>query len=162
MFWRKVNPDERQEVVNLLVKLSLASTEIDRSVDRMKVHLTRLGGIEVTPQVLMAITDARQKVESVREDTSKPGFWPRLKDEAGAKRLAQTRLLREDVFKHQLWRLQLYGDMVAALTEGQVNETLARESTKATDNYERLLMQMSSAMIKLGKRYKISVWEYIQ
>ena len=162
MFWRKVDPNERREVVNLLGQLSLASKEIDTAVDRMKMQFIGLG-VEVTPQVFMAtVTDARQTVESVRADTTKPGFWPRLRDETGAKRSAETRLLREELFKHQLWRLKLYGDMVASFTEGREDETLARESNQATKAYETMVMQMSSAMIKLGKHYKISVWEYIQ
>ena len=162
MFWRKVDPDERKEVVDLLIRLTLASQEIGRGVDKMKVQMAG-PEIELAPEPLMAsVTDALETVGRVRADTTKSGFWPRLRDEAGARRLVEVRLLREEVFKHQLWRLKSYGDLVAAFKEGREYENLARESNKATTAYESVLKQMNSAMIKLGKRYKISVWEYVQ
>lgn len=162
MLWRKVDPDERQEVINLLVKLSLASKEIDRAADRMKLQFAGLNNIEVASQVMASITDVLETVENVRADTTKPGYWPTLKDESGGKRMAEIWVLREEVFKHQLWRLKSYRDLVAALIEGREDENLALESIKATEAYENVLDQMSSMMIKLGKRYKISVLEFAQ
>ncbi len=100
-------------------KLSLASQEVDRAVDKMKLQFIGLE-TSLAPQAVMAtVTDALETVGTVRAETSTSGFWPRLRDEAGARRLGEVWLLREEVFKHQLWRLKSYGDLVAAFTESR-------------------------------------------
>ena len=161
MFGRKVDPQERQEVVNLSSLLSLASKEIDTAVDGMKMQMAQLEIKGSADALITAATDAGKTVESVRADTTKPGFWPELKDKVGAKRSLETYILREELFKHQLWRLKLYGDLAVSLGNGWVDENAANEGIKATEAYEKKLKQTVNAMIKLGNHYKISPLEYI-
>ena len=99
MFGRKVDPQKRQEVVNLLSRLSLASKEIATAVDEMKMQMIQLELEGSDDAFITAVTDAAKTVESVRADTTKPGFWPALRDEAGAKRSWETQILREELFK---------------------------------------------------------------
>ena len=68
---------------------------------------------------------------------------------------------REELFKQQLWRLKLYGDLAVSLGNGWVDENAANEGIKATEAYEKKLKQTVNAMIKLGNHYKISPLEYI-
>ena len=58
MFGRKVDPQERQEVVNLLSRLSLASKEIDTAVDGMKMQMAQLEIKGSADALITAATDA--------------------------------------------------------------------------------------------------------
>ena len=100
-----MDPQERQEIVNLLSRLSLASKEIDTIVDGIKMQIVRLEIEGLADALVTAVTDAGRTVESVRADTTEPGFWPALRDEVGAKWSLETPILREELFKQQLWRL---------------------------------------------------------
>ena len=68
MFGRKVDPQERQEVVNLLSRLSLASKEIDTAVDGMKMQMAQLEIKGSADALITAATDAG-KTEEVSEQT---------------------------------------------------------------------------------------------
>ena len=162
MFWRKADPQERQPVLDLLKRLSNASHEIDRAADAMKQQFARMDNLESAPQVISAIDEMLDTVENVREETTEPGYWPVLKDATGAKKLAETLILREEVFKHQMWRLKSNRDLLVALSEGRANEEMNQEANKAERAYEKVLNRMSGSMIKLGKRYGISVLEFAQ
>ena len=69
-----MDPQGRQEVVNLLSRLSLASKEIDTIVDRIKMQIVRLEIEGLAYALVTAATDAGRTVESVRTDTTEPGF----------------------------------------------------------------------------------------
>ena len=162
MFWRKADPNERQPVLDLLKRLSNASNEIDKAADAMKLQFTRMDNLDSAPQVISAIDEMLDTVENVREGTTEPGYWPVLEDATGAKKLAETWILREEVFKHQMWRLKSNRDLLVALSEGRANEEMNQEANKAERAYEKELNRMSDSMIKLGKRYGISVLEFVQ
>lgn len=162
MFWRKPDPNERQPVLDLLIRLSNSSHQIDGAADAMKLQFARMDNLDSAPQVIDAINDVLDTVEKVRATMTSPGFWPMLEDATGARRLAETWVLREEVFKHQMWRLKSNRDLLSALTEGRANEEMNQEANKADKAYEQVLYRMSASMIKLGKRYKISVFEFIQ
>ena len=99
-------------------RLSLASKKIDTVVDGIKMQIVRLE-IEGSADALVTdVTDAERTVESVRTDIIEPGFWPALRDKVGAKRSLETQILREELFKQQLWRLKLFGDMAVSLGNG--------------------------------------------
>ena len=91
MIGRKVDPQERQEVVNLLSLLSLASKKIDTAVDGIKMQIVRLEIEGLADALVTAVTDAGRTVENVRTDTTEPGFWPALRDKVGAKRSLRLR-----------------------------------------------------------------------
>ena len=135
-----MDPQERQEVVNLLSRLSLASKEIDTIVDGIKMQIVRLEIEGLADALVTAATDAGRTVESVRTDTTEPGFWPALRDKVGAKRSLETQILREELFKQQLWRLKLFGDMAVSLGNGWVDESAAKEGIKAIKAYEKKLI----------------------
>ena len=63
-----MNPQERQEVVNLLSRLSLASKEIDTAVDGMKMQMAQLEIKGSADALITAATDAG-KTEEVSEQT---------------------------------------------------------------------------------------------
>ena len=67
---------------------------------------------------MTAVTDKGRTLGSVRTDTTESGFWPALRDKVGAKRSLETQILRKELFKHQLWRLKLFGGMEASLGNG--------------------------------------------
>ena len=135
-----MDPQERQEVVNLLSRLSLASKKIDTVVDGIKMQIVRLE-IEGSADALVTdVTDAERTVESVRTDIIEPGFWLALRDKVGAKRFLETQILREELFKQQLWRLKLFGDMAVSLGNGWVDESAAKEGIKAIKAYEKKLI----------------------
>ncbi len=113
MFGRKVGPEERREIVNLLSRLSLASKKIDTVANGIKMQIVWLELEDLADALVTAVTDAGRTVESVRTDTTEPGFWPALRDKVGATRSLETQILREELFKQQLWRLKLFGDMKA-------------------------------------------------
>ena len=133
MFWRKANLNERQPVLDLLKRLSNASNEIDRAADAMKLRFARMDNLDSAPQVMTAIND-----------------------------VLDTWVLREELFKHQMWRLKSNRDLLVGLTEGRATEEMNQEANKADRAYEKVLNQMSNSIIKLGKRYKISVMEFAQ
>ena len=140
MFGRKVDPQERQEIVNLLSRLSLTFKEIDTVVDGIKMQIVRLEIEGSADALVTAVTDAERTVESVRTDIIEPGFWPALRDKVGAKRSLETQILREELFKQQLWRLKLFGDMAVSLGNGWADESAAKEGVKATKAYENKLI----------------------
>ena len=135
-----MDPQERQEVVNLLRQLSRASKEIDTIVDGIKMQIVRLEIEGLADALLTAATDAGRTVESVRTDTTEPGFSPALRDKVGAKRSLETQILREELFKQQLWRLKLFGDMAVSLGNRWVDESAAKEGNKITKAYEKKLI----------------------
>ncbi len=135
-----MDPQERQEVVNLLSRLSLASKEIDTIVDGIKMQIVRLEIEGLADALVTAVTDEGRTVESARTDTTEPGFWPALRDEVGAKWSLETQILREELFKQQLWWLKLFGDMAVSLGNGWVDESAAKEGIKATKAYEKKLI----------------------
>ena len=135
-----MDPQERQEVVNLLRQLSLASKEIDTIVDGIKMQIVRLEIEGLADALLTAATDAGRTVESVRTDTTEPEFWPVLRNKVGAKRSLETQILREELFKQQLWRLKLFGDMAVSLGNRWVDESAAKEGIKITKAYEKKLI----------------------
>ena len=67
-----MDPQERQEVVNLLSRLSLASKGIDTVVDGIKMQIVRLEIEGLADALVTAVTDAGRTVESVRTDTTEP------------------------------------------------------------------------------------------
>ena len=79
-------------------------------------------------------------VESVRTDTTEPGCWPALRDKVGAKRSLETQILCEELFKQQLWRLKLFGDMAVSLGNGWADGSAAKEGVKATKANENKLI----------------------
>ena len=118
MFGRKVDPQDRQEIVNLLSRLSLASKGTDKVVDEIKMQIVRLEIEGIADVLVTAVTDAGRTLESVRTDTTGPGFWPALRDKVRAKRSLETQIRREELFNQQLWRLKLFGDMAVSLGNG--------------------------------------------
>jgi hypothetical protein len=52
----------------------------------------------------------------------------------------ETQILGEELFKQQLWRLKLFGDMAVSLGNGWVDESPAKEGIKATKAYEKKLI----------------------
>jgi hypothetical protein len=52
----------------------------------------------------------------------------------------ETQILGEELFKQQLWRLKLFGDMAVSLGKGWVDESAAKEGIKATKAYEKKLI----------------------
>jgi len=52
----------------------------------------------------------------------------------------ETQILGEELFKQQLWRLKLFGDMPVSLGKGWVDESAAKEGIKATKAYEKKLI----------------------
>ena len=135
-----MDPQERQEIVNLLSRLSLTFKEIDTVVDGIKMQIVRLEIEGSADALVTAVTDAERTVESVRTDIIEPGFWPALRDKVGAKRSLETQILREELFKQQLWRLKLFGDMAVSLGNGWVDESAAKEGIKAIKAYEKKLI----------------------
>ena len=124
----------------MLSRLSLASKEIDTVVDGIKMQIVRLEIEGLADALVTAVTDAGRTVESVRTDTTEPEFWPALGDKVGAKRSLETQILREELFKQQLWRLKLLGDMAVSLGNGWVDESAAKEGIKAIKAYEKKLI----------------------
>ena len=86
-----MDPQERQEVVNLLSRLSLASKKIDTVVDGIKMQIVRLEIEGLADALVTAVTDAGRTVENVRTDTTEPGLWSALRDKVGAKRSLRLR-----------------------------------------------------------------------
>ncbi len=89
---------------------------------------------------MAAVTDKGGTLGSGRTDTTESGFWPALRDKVGAKRPLETQILREELFKQQLWRLKLFGEMEVSLGNGWVDESAAKEGIKATKAYEKKLI----------------------
>ena len=86
-----MDPQKRQEVVNLLSRLSLASKKIDTVVDGIKMQIVRLEIEGLADALVTAVTDAGRTVENVRTDTTEPGLWSALRDIVGVKRSLRLR-----------------------------------------------------------------------
>ena len=67
---------------------------------------------------MTAVTDKGRTLGSGRTYTTESGFWPALRDKVDAKRSLETQILREELFKQQLWRFKLFGDMAVSLGNG--------------------------------------------
>ena len=89
---------------------------------------------------MTAVTDKGRTLGSGRTYTTESGFWAALRDKVGAKRSLEPQILREELFKQQLWRLKLFGEMEVSLGNGWVNESAAKEGIKATKAYEKKLI----------------------
>ena len=195
MFFRKVDPAEKQRVTEFLLNNMQWSEEIDLSLDKLflaeklppdydysdrqrQVFAPSVDSVPVValliipgppkkrgdafqwPDVTSTIRDGLSTIEKVRKTALQSKHWPVLDDVQGMRILMELRLLREDLFKHQILRMHIY----SVVNESPKNTPLPdviQQSIQATTEYESVLSKMSSTTDKLIKRYKFTTAEML-
>ena len=162
MFFRKVDPAQKQCVTEFLRNFSQWSKEIDLSVDKVKFRLAafRDASHSSSQELTVVIREALSTIEKVRKTALQSKHWPVLNDVQGMRILMELRLLREDLFKHQILRMHIY----SVVNESPKNTPLPdviQQSIQATTEYESVLSKMSSTTDKLIKRYKFTTAEML-
>ena len=112
------------------------------------------------PDVTSTIRDVLSTIEKVRKTALQSKHWPVLDDVQGMRILMELRLLREDLFKHQILRMHIY----SVVNESPKNTPLPdviQQSIEATTEYESVLSKMSSTTDELMKRYEINTAEML-
>ena len=110
----------------------------------------------------MAIKEALSTIEKVRKTAVAAKNWPVLNDVQGMRILMEVRLLREDLFKRQIWRMHTYSSAVNEYLTNTLDPNRIHPSIQATREYESVLSKMVTATVKLMKRYKFTDAEILQ
>ena len=161
MFRRKIDPNERHKVLELLGRWSRAIARIDEATDAMRLTIAKQplgmqsGEFEEARLAAVAVVGQTQK------ETSDPRFWPILEDNNGGKVMLDLRMKLDESYAYQLNLLNLYKVAADAFRSGKdAQAPSAKEITSANKSFARVLDQMGAIAGKLAKQYGISAQEY--
>jgi hypothetical protein len=162
MFWRKIDPQERNKVMDLLFRWHTVITRVDEATDKMKQTIAEqplgIKSIEFERVRLVAVSVVAQ----IRKETTSPPFWPILTDNQGAMRLIELQQKLDETLNHQLYLLRLSGATAEAFRNGNKDSAPSiQEISLANKAFENMLDDMGVAASHLARHYKISGQDYL-
>lgn len=161
MFGRRIDPNERQKVLELLGRWSGAISRIDRVTDDLKLIIAEQPLGMQSEECEKARLAALAVAEQVQKETTDPRFWPILDDNRGAKIMFELKMKLDESYTHQLNILNLLGVAADAFRSGRDSQAPpAEEMMSANKSFGRVLDQMGAIAGKLTRHYRISVQEY--
>ncbi len=161
MFGRKIDPNERRKVLELLSRWSSAIARIDRETNAMRLIIAEQPLGMQSQEFEKARLKAIALVGQVQKETTSPRFWPVLEDNSGAKLMLDLQMKLDESYPYQLNLLNLYGIAADAFRSRRDDQApSAKEMTVANDSFARVLDQMGAIGGKLARHYRISVQEY--
>lgn len=161
MFGRKIGPNERRKVLELLVRWSHAIASIDRATDAMRLTIAQQPLGMQSEEFEKARLAALAVVGQVQKETTDPRFWPILEDNNGGKVMLNLRMKLDESYAHQLNLLNLYKVAAEAFRSGTDTQAPSvKEMTAANKSFARVLDQMGAIGGKLARHYRISTQEY--
>ena len=161
MFGRKIDPNERRKVLELLGRWSHSIASIDGATDAMRqaIAVQPLGmqSDEFEKARLAAVTVVGQ----IQKETTDHLFWPILEDNKGGKILLELQMKLNESYAHQLNLLNFYKVAANAFRSGKDAEApSAKEIMSANKSFARVFDQMGAIAGKLARHYDISAQEY--
>ena len=160
MFWRKVDSQERGEVLDLLRRWQLATSEIDTATNAMRLAIAEQPMGMQSAEFERARKAALRVLDKVQSQTNDQTFWPVLYDNNGAKTLLDFRSKLEEAHRHQLLQLRLMGAAAEAFRRGREQDAPSqRELMESNRLFAHVLDQLGALGGKLARRYKISAQE---
>ena len=161
MFKRKIDPDERHKVLELLGRWSRAIARIDEATDVMRLTITEQPLGMQSDEFEEARLKAVAVVGQIQKETSDPRFWPILEDNRAGKIMLDLHMKLDESYAYQLSLLNLYKVAADAFRSGRdVHAPSAKEIMSANKSFARVLDQMGAIAGKLARRYGISAQEY--
>lgn len=161
MFGRKIDPDERRKVLELLSHWYSAIARIDRATNAMRLTVAEQPLGMQSQEFEKARLEALSIVGQVQKETTSPRFWPVLEDNSGAKIMLELQAELDESYAHQLNLLNLYGYAADAFRSGKdAQAPSAKEMTAANKAFAHVLDQMGAIAGKLARHYRISVQDY--
>ena len=160
MFWRKVDPQERGQVLDLLRRWQLAISEIDAATNAMRLTMAVQPTGMQSDEFEKARRAALTVLNRVQSQTSSEAFWPVLYDNDGAKALMEFRSKLAEAHGHQLIQLRKAGAAAEAFRRGRDEDAPSqREMTESNRGFAHILDQLGAIGGKLARRYRISPQE---
>ncbi len=161
MFGRKIDPNERHKVLELLDHWSRAIARIDSATDAMRLTIAEQPLGMQSEEFEKARLAALAVVGQVQKETTDPRFWPILEDNSGGKLMLDLQTKLNESYPHQLNLLRLYGMATEAFRSGRDDQApTANEMMSANKSFAHILDQMGAIASKLARHYKISAQEY--
>lgn len=161
MFGRKIDPNERRKVLELLGRWSRAIARIDEATDAMRLTIAKQPLGMQSDEFEKARLAAVAVVGQIQEETTDPRFWPILEDNRGVKVMLDLHMKLDGSYAHQLSLLNLYKVAADAFRSGRdVHAPSANDIMSANKAFARVLDQMGAIAGKLARKYGISAQEY--
>ena len=161
MFRRTVDPEEHDQVLNLLSRWSHSIAKIDKATDAMRLTIAEQPLGMQSAEFEKARLGALEVFDMVRRETQDPGFWPILYDKNGGKLLLDFQKNLEESHQHQLHHLRLLGAAAEAFRSGREQDSpTSREMMSSNKAFTKALDQMGATGRQLARNYRITVQEY--
>lgn len=160
MFGRKIDPNERHQVLQLLGRWSRAITRIDTATEAMKLTIAEQPMGMQSEEFEKARLAALAVGQEVQKETENPRFWPILEDNRGAKIMFELHMGLEESYKHQVNMLRLWGVAAEAFRSGRDYEAPSeKELMSIYRSFARVLDDTGKIAGKLTRHYRISPQE---
>ena len=161
MFKRKIDPNERRKVLELLGRWSRAIVRIDEVTDAMRLTIAEQPLGMQSDEFEEARLAAVAVVGQIQKETTDPRFWPILEDNSGGKVMLDLQMKLNESYAYQLNLLNLYKVAADAFQSGRdAQAPSAKEIMSANKSFARVLDQMGAIAGKLARQYGISSQEY--
>ena len=161
MFGRRIDPSERQQVLELLGRWSRAIARIDEATDAVRLTIVEQPMGMQSEEFGEARLAAIAVTEEVRKETEHPSFWPILEDNRGGKIMLELRMRLEESHKHQFNMLRLWGVAAEAFGSGRDYQAPSeKELMSIYRSFARVLDDMGKIAGKLARHYRIPPQEY--
>ena len=122
MFRRKIDPNERHKVLELLGRWSRAVARIDKATDTLRLTMVEQPMGMQSDEYEKARLAAIAVVGQVQKETTDPRFWPILEDNNAGKVMLDLRMKLDESYAHQLNLLNLYKVAADAFRRGRESE----------------------------------------
>lgn len=156
----KVNPQEKQAVLNLLLKWHRALAKIDEATERMRLIAAEPGMGIMSVEYERARVVALAVVNEAGGEMADPAFWPDVSDEPGAVLLVDLRQKMDEATKIQLNILRLWGVAAQAFRNGKEdNAPPIGELASLNNDFARTLDEMGMTGAELAMHFGISARE---
>ncbi len=160
MFGRKIDPNERQKVLELLGRWSRCIARIDTATDAMKRTIAEQPLGMASEEFEKARLAALEVAEQVRKETTARRFWPVLEDNRGAMIMFEFKMKLEESYGYQLNVLAVMGQAADAFRrEREAESPSYEELMSANKSFARVLDQMGKVGGKLARHYRSSLQE---
>lgn len=161
MFKRKIDPNERRKVLELLGRWSRAIVRIDEVTDAMRLTIAEQPLGMQSDEFEEARLAAVAVVGQIQKETTDPRFWPILEDNSGGKVMLDLQMKLNKSYAYQLNLLNLYKVAADDFRSGRdAQAPSAKEIMSSNKSFARVLDQMGAIAGKLARQYGISSQEY--
>ena len=168
-FSRKINPEDKQKVLEVLRLWNRHVMTVDSATDEM-----RLASVEENDGILSSTFETRriatvEVVKGLLGETKSQDSWPELEDEKGFSKMLLLRSLLNEIHAQQLDSLRLQKEYVETIKTGNMQmHTDSMVTQVHLDSMQVLHLRMGENLDALGKaasqlskHYKIKLKEYM-